>query len=61
LADGLDIDATLKGNVLSAGKDVKEVRGGQDVVFPKECGVTVKDDGKEYLVLREDNVLAIIG
>lgn len=59
LADGMEFDTTLRGYVLSAGKDVKEVRGGQYVVFPKECGVVVKDDDKEYLVLNESNVLAI--
>jgi co-chaperonin GroES (HSP10) len=29
------------------------------VVFPRECGVTVKDDDKEFVVLKESNVLAI--
>lgn len=29
------------------------------MVFPRECGVTVKDDDKEFVVLRESNVLAV--
>lgn len=59
LADGMEFDTTLRGYVHGVGKDVKEISKGQSVVFPRECGVTVKDDDKEFVVLKESNVLAI--
>lgn len=38
-----------------------EVAEGNSVVFSKYAGTEVKYDGKEYLILREDDVLAVIG
>ena len=38
--------------------DVKE---GDTVIFGKYAGTEVKVDGKEYQIMREDDILAIIG
>jgi chaperonin GroES len=37
-----------------------EVKAGNHVLFAKYGGTEVKIDGEEYLILREDDVLAII-
>ncbi|HET7627634.1 MAG TPA: co-chaperone GroES [Bacillales bacterium] len=38
-----------------------EVTEGSSVIFSKYAGTEVKYDGQEYLILREDDVLAVIG
>ncbi|MFD2617742.1 co-chaperone GroES [Terrilactibacillus laevilacticus] len=38
-----------------------EVSEGDRVIFSKYAGTEVKYDGKEYLILRQDDILAIIG
>lgn len=37
-----------------------EVRSGDRVLFSKHAGQTVKVDGEEYHILREDDVMAVI-
>lgn len=49
------------GRILESGERVAlEVKEGDKVLFAKYAGTEVKFDGKEYLVLRENDVLAII-
>ena len=38
-----------------------EVKAGDRVLFGKYSGTDIKIDGQEYLILREDEVLAILG
>ncbi|MFB5664347.1 co-chaperone GroES [Alteribacillus sp. HJP-4] len=38
-----------------------DVNAGDSVIFSKYAGTEVKYDGKEYLILRESDVLAVIG
>lgn len=38
-----------------------EVSEGNSVVFSKYAGTEIKYEGKDYLILREDDVLAVIG
>jgi len=38
-----------------------EVKKGDRILIGKYAGTEVKLDGKEYIILREDDVLAIIG
>ena len=45
------------GTVAAAG----EVAVGDRVVFESYAGVTVKQDGQEYLVIELDHVLAVLG
>lgn len=54
--------AAGKGKVTPEGKvlplDVKE---GDRVLFGKYAGSEIKIDGKEYLIMREDDILGVIG
>jgi chaperonin GroES len=38
-----------------------ELKVGQIVLLPKYGGTEVKVDGKEYQIVREDDILAVIG
>ncbi len=50
------------GRVLDNGKRVEmEVKQGDTVLFAKYAGTEVKLDGEEYLVIRESDLLAIVG
>jgi chaperonin 10 Kd subunit len=52
------------GTVLAVSKEVAsagEVAVGDRVVFESCAGVTVKQDGQEYLVIELDHVLAVLG
>ncbi len=65
-AGGIVIPDTAKekpeqGKVISVGQDVKEVKGGDKVLFGKYSPTEVKIDGKEYLLIKEEDVLAIVG
>ncbi|MED4017619.1 co-chaperone GroES [Sutcliffiella cohnii] len=54
--------AVGSGRVLESGERVAlEVASGDSVIFSKYAGTEVKYDGKEYLILKEADVLAVIG
>ncbi|OLO26694.1 co-chaperone GroES [Alkalihalophilus pseudofirmus] len=56
------IVAVGTGRVLENGERVAlEVKEGDKVIFSKYAGTEVKYEGNEYLVLRESDVLAILG
>jgi chaperonin GroES len=73
-AGGLFIPDTAKekpirGKVIAAGagkrdKDGKivalDVKAGDNVLFSKYSGTEVKIDGEEHLIMREDDLLAVI-
>ena len=43
------------------GKEVKmEVKPGQKVMYSKYAGTEVKLDGEEYIILRQNDILAIV-
>ncbi|MEK6452985.1 co-chaperone GroES [Caldifermentibacillus hisashii] len=49
------------GRVLDSGKQVApEVNVGDRIIFSKYAGTEVKYDGREYLVLRESDILAVV-
>ena len=49
------------GRMLDSGKRVDmEVKSGDSVLFAKYAGTEVKLDGEEYLVIRENDLLAIV-
>lgn len=48
------------GKVLSIGKDVKELKEGDTVYFGKYAGSEVKVDEKSLLVLKEEEILAVL-
>jgi chaperonin GroES len=53
--------AVGSGRILESGERVAlEVKEGDKIIFSKYAGTEIKLDGKEYLILRENDVLAII-
>lgn len=74
-AGGLIIPDTAKekpqkGEVIAAGPGRRTDKGtllkmsvatGDKVLFGKYAGSEIKIDGQEYLILREDDILAVIG
>ncbi|HZG71246.1 MAG TPA: co-chaperone GroES [Chondromyces sp.] len=50
------------GRVLESGERVApEVSVGDSIIFSKYAGTEVKYQGTEYLILRESDILAVIG
>jgi chaperonin GroES len=50
------------GRILENGERVAlEVSVGDNIIFSKYAGTEVKYDGNEYLIVRENDILAIIG
>nr|WP_221212161.1 co-chaperone GroES [Anoxybacillus rupiensis] len=50
------------GRVLDSGERVApEVAVGDRIIFSKYAGTEVKYEGKEYLILRESDILAVVG
>jgi chaperonin GroES len=55
-----EIVATGKGRVMEDGKVLPlEVRPGDKVLFSKYSGTELKLDGKEYLMIREEDILGV--
>jgi chaperonin GroES len=53
--------AVGKGKVTEDGKVLPvDVKVGDRVLFGKYAGSDVKVDGKEYLIMREDDILGVI-
>jgi chaperonin GroES len=53
--------AVGNGKILDSGTKVPlDVKAGDKILFGKYSGTDIKIDGEEYLILREDEVLAII-
>lgn len=57
-----EVVAAGNGKLLETGKRVElDVKAGDRILFGKYSGSEVKIDGVEYLILREDEILAVIG
>ncbi|QED46385.1 co-chaperone GroES [Cytobacillus dafuensis] len=57
-----NVVAVGTGRVLENGERVAlEVAEGDRIIFSKYAGTEVKYEGKEYLILRENDILAVIG
>ncbi len=53
--------AVGKGKTTDEGKLLKlDVKEGDVILFSKYAGTEVKIDGKEYLIMREDDILGIV-
>jgi chaperonin GroES len=53
--------ATGKGKILENGKVVPlDVKEGDRILFGKYSGTEVKIEGEEHLILREEDVLAVV-
>lgn len=56
-----EVIAVGNGRILDNGQKVEpEVKVGQSVVFDKYAGSEVKYEGEEYLVIRENDIIAVI-
>lgn len=56
-----EVVATGNGRVTEDGKTLPlEVKSGDRILFSKYSGTELKLDGKEYLMMREEDVLGII-
>ena len=56
-----EVIAVGPGKVTDDGKrQAPEVNEGDTILFAKYAGTEVKSDGEEYLIMREDDVLAVI-
>jgi chaperonin GroES len=53
-------DKPQRGKVIAVGPDFEGVKKGDTVLFAKYGGTEIKIDDDEYLVLGEDDVLAVI-
>ena len=57
-----EVIAVGNGKTLDNGTKVKlDVKAGDKILFGKYSGTDIKIDGEEYMILREDEVLAVIG
>ena len=57
-----EVIAVGNGRILDNGtKLALDVKAGDKILFGKYSGTDIKIDGEEYLILREDEVLAVIG
>lgn len=51
----------LIGAVVAIGDEVKGIKAKDKVVFGKYSGNEIKLDGKEYLILKVEDILGILG
>lgn len=49
------------GSIVNGERVALEVKEGDRIVFSKFAGTELKYEGKEYLILRENDILAVIG
>ncbi len=55
------VTAVGKGKLLDNGKlQPLEVKKGDKILFGKYAGTDIKIDGEEHLIMREDDIIAII-
>ena len=57
-----EVVAAGPGKLLDSGeRSTMEVKAGDRILFGKYSGSEIKIDGQEYLILREDEILAVLG
>ncbi len=57
-----EVIAVGNGKILDNGTKVPlDVKAGDKILFGKYSGTDIKIDDQEYLILREDEVLAVVG
>lgn len=50
-----------KGKVEAVGSEVKEVKVGDIVLFDKYSGSKINIEGSDYLILKEEDILGVLG
>lgn len=53
--------AVGSGRIENGQKIALELKEGDSVIFSKYAGTEVKFEGKEYLIMRESDILAVLG
>jgi chaperonin GroES len=53
--------AVGSGRIENGQKIALELKAGDSVIFSKYAGTEVKFEGKEYLIMRESDILAVLG
>jgi chaperonin GroES len=57
-----EVIAAGPGKVMDDGKRASmDVKAGDRILFGKYSGTEIKIDGQEYVIMREDEILAVIG
>lgn len=57
-----EVVAVGNGKLLDSGeRTTLDVKAGDKILFGKYSGSEVKIDGEEYLILREDEILGVLG
>jgi chaperonin GroES len=57
-----EVIAAGPGKVMDDGKRAAmDVKAGDRILFGKYSGTEIKIDGQEYVIMREDEILAVIG
>jgi len=57
-----EVVAVGNGKLLDNGERVEiDVKAGDRILFGKYSGSDIKIDGEEYLILREDEILGVLG
>ncbi len=55
----------LQGTIVACGKGTKdeemELKVGDQVLYGKYCGTELEHEGKKYLIMRQSDVVAILG
>ncbi|ODJ50911.1 co-chaperone GroES [Brochothrix thermosphacta] len=59
-SEGIVVATGAGGSLENGTKTTLETKVGDRIVFSKYSGTEVKYDDKEYLILREDDILAIV-
>ena len=55
-----DVIAVGPGGMVDGKEVVMQVKEGQKVIFSKYAGTEVKDDGEEYIIVRQNDILAVV-
>jgi len=58
--DKVDYTTPITNVVVSVGKDVEEVKEGDTILYLARSGTELKHDGKNYRILKEEEIVAII-
>ena len=55
-----DVIAVGPGGMVDGKEVVMQVKEGQKVIFSKYAGTEVKVDGEEYIIVRQNDILAVV-
>lgn len=62
LPDSAKEDRPQEGRVIAIGEDKKiKVKKGQKVIFAKYSGTEIKQGKEKYLIIKNEDILAIVG